>query len=130
MEYAHRFSFTLHHRPLKPNEWVAHACDNKLCVNPAHLFTSDGNRENMQDATTKHILHHGERHYNAKLTDAQVTWVREQYTTGQQRIRDMAAQLGCTAHHLSDVIHYRRRKKETQHPTPGLQSALQTKLDD
>ena len=51
-EYAHRFSYMIHNGEIKNNLYVCHTCDNKVCVNPWHLWLGT-NSENIRDKIEK-----------------------------------------------------------------------------
>lgn len=83
---AHRVSWEIHNGKIPNGLNICHKCDNPSCVNPNHLFLGT-QRENMTDAYKKKKIDNythgaGENNNSAKLTNAEVKKIREEYVNG------------------------------------------------
>ena len=90
-EYPHRVAYKAFVGPIHEGYEVCHACDNRKCCNPAHLFLGT-RKDNMRDASIKGRLQKGESRHNAVLTEAKVRKAREMREQGM-RVVDIAKQL-------------------------------------
>jgi hypothetical protein len=106
---AHRFSYELANGPLTPGNDCCHACDNRACVRPSHLF--DGTRsQNLQDGADKGLFTCGERNGQTKLTDAQVTEIRAKHAAGGVFHHDLAAEYGVSRPLITYILNGKSRK--------------------
>lgn len=57
---SHRFSYELHYGEIPDGMLILHSCDNKKCVNPAHLSVGDY-AQNIQEAWDRGIRKYTEK---------------------------------------------------------------------
>lgn len=105
---AHRISWIIHHGPLVSRAdggaYVCHTCDNRRCVNPAHLFLGD-QKANMADMVAKGRSpnNRGTRNPNAKLSpsDIEMITLMLNFPTIQQK--NIAAAFGVQSAAISKL---------------------------
>lgn len=111
---ASRFAYELANGPIPPDRFVLHTCDNRACVNPAHLFLGDA-RTNSLDmvskgrhgaSTSPDQWARGERQGGAKLTSEQVLAIRSEYAAGKVSMSQLAKKYGVCTPHVWALIHH------------------------
>jgi hypothetical protein len=103
---AHRLSYELHNGVHPGSLFVCHKCDNRACVNPAHLFLGT-TADNMLDMVRK-------GRQDKKLTDEQVIQIRLLRKAGAS-LKAIAAKFGVTPMLIS-YIHRGLSRKHVPMP--------------
>lgn len=82
LQRAHRLMYELRNGPIPAGAVVMHSCDNRACINPAHLSVGT-QRENIHDMINKGRSNRvrGERHPKAKLTGEEVKEIRRRFVS-------------------------------------------------
>jgi hypothetical protein len=127
---AHRFAWEIANGPPPPGMHVCHRCDNRDCVNAAHMFLGT-NDDNVADCRAKgrhargmrlsvavrangrhwQNTPRGEAHYAAKVSDAQVAEMRAQYMFGAVSQRALARDHGLSQRQVGRIVRGERRTR-------------------
>lgn len=102
---VNRISYEIAHGSFDESLQVLHSCDTPRCLNPSHLFLGT-QQDNMDDMIRKHRENppRGERNAQCKLTDTQVAEIRRKYAEGGVFQRELAAEFGVSASHVSGIV--------------------------
>ena len=95
-ETSHRISWEFVNGPIPKGQVIRHTCDNRRCVNPAHMELGH-QRENVRDVWIR-------RRRSTKLTIEQAREIRERALSGPRGIgQELAAEFGCSVHTVSNI---------------------------
>ncbi|MEX7474236.1 HNH endonuclease [Mycobacterium adipatum] len=82
---------------------VRHSCDNRACINPAHLQIGT-HQDNIDDCTRRRRHAFGRRHPCAILTEELVVTIRERFEAEGLTVRDLAREYGMSESGMWKVV--------------------------
>ncbi len=104
---AHRVAWKLCNGDINEEQCVLHHCDNRLCVNPDHLFLgtrADNARDRNDKGRSRTRPLRGEANHLAKFTAADVLAIRQKYAAGGMSAPELAREFGCGTSHIYRII--------------------------
>ena len=111
---AHKFAYEDTNGKVPKGYVVMHSCDNKTCVNPAHLSIGRP-KDNSIDMVNKgrNAVFYGEQHGQCKLTDKEVAEIRDLYIGGNRykpgNRKELAAKYNISIGYIIEIAHNKSR---------------------
>lgn len=108
---AHRVAWEMAHGPIPSGMCACHHCDNRGCVNVGNMFlgTIAENNADMRAKGRSRGAGLGCKHWNARMSDAQIRTLRAMYASGEHTHKTLAESLGCSASYVGQVLRGERR---------------------
>lgn len=103
---SHRVSYYLFKGSFDRSLYVCHACDNRWCINPDHLFLGTL-QDNLKDMENKGRVSHGEKHFGSKLSEESVKKIRTKYNDGNHTYYSLAKEYGVDHSTIYAVVKYK-----------------------
>lgn len=95
--FAHRFSYKTFNGDIPKGLYVCHSCDNKVCINPGHLWLGTA-KENIRDCIKKR------RWYCGKLKKNNIDFIKEKYKNRELTQKALARMFSVDQRVISRVV--------------------------
>jgi hypothetical protein len=105
---AHRAAYEIAIGEIPDGLCVCHSCDNRTCVNPAHLWLgtyNDNNQDRVKKGRSTPV--YGEHNPHCVLTNKDVAQMRTLYKTGIYTQKELGDLFGTHLSNVSRVVNYK-----------------------